>query len=352
MRDHHLTRFIQTHSCQWSYQPTKGEWGIHHLDDPPHNKLLGPVFGRGEACGLIAIGGEIQCQWGDTHRADMTFSITKSYLALVMGVAYDHGLISDLDQTVSACLLEHGLSDSGFDDEHNRRVTWRQLLQFTSEWQGECFGVPDQIDRYRIAGVEPSSHNKRKGDARPLADPGSYWEYNDVRINQFSYALLRLWKRPLPEVFAEYIMQPLGASKSWHWHGYDNSWVVLDDGQRLQSVPGGGHWGGGMVISAHDQYLVAKLMLNHGQNAGRQLISADWIQQMITPVDIAPWYGYFTWLNTGHAISPTASESSYFAMGIGGQMVWHDPGKDRIVVLRWADFEYLQEIIERVGQAT
>ncbi|NKB76989.1 MAG: hypothetical protein GKR96_08035 [Gammaproteobacteria bacterium] len=208
-----LTHFIQAHSCQWSYQPTEGEWGIHHLDDPPPQQTLGPVFERGEACGLIAIGGEIQCQWGDI-------------------------------------------------------------------------------------------------------------------------ALLRLWKRPLPEVFAEYIMQPLGASKNWQWHGYDNSWAVLDDGQHLQSVPGGGHWGGGMVISAHDQYLVAKLMLDQGQHAGQKLLSADWIQQMVTPAAIAPWYGYFTWLNTGHVISPEASESSYFAMGIGGQMVWHDPVKDRVVVLR------------------
>ena len=53
----------------------------------------------------------------------------------------------------------------------------------------------------------------KKGDPRPLQEPGTYWEYNDVRINQLSLALLHLFQRPLPEVFREAIMRPIGASE-------------------------------------------------------------------------------------------------------------------------------------------
>ncbi len=344
--------FIEAHSCQWSYQPTEGEWGIHHLDDPPHNRLLGPVFDRGGPSGLIAIDGKIQCQWGDIHRADMTFSVTKSYLALTIGVAVDQGLISDIDQTVHDSLSARGIKDTGFEDAHNRRVTWRHLLQFTSEWRGECFGVPDQIDHYRVVGMQPAGASKRKGSARTLAVPGSYWEYNDIRINQFSYALMLLFDRAIPAVFDEYILSPLSASDQWRWYGYENSWVVTDSGKRVQSVPGGGHWGGGMVISAHDQFLIARLMINNGVHEGRQLLSSAWISQMREPCKIAPWYGFFTWLNTDHVISRSVSEQSYFAMGIGGQLIWHDPDAGLVAVFRWIDPDYTEQILQRVSAVT
>ena len=103
-----VTEFIEARSCRWSFEPSDanhgGEWGIHQLDDPPHNRLLGPVFARGPATGLIAIDGDTQCQWGDIHRADMTFSVTKSYLAMVAGIAVSQGLITNIDQSVG-CLL-------------------------------------------------------------------------------------------------------------------------------------------------------------------------------------------------------------------------------------------------------
>jgi len=66
------------------------EWGIHQLDDPPHNRLLGPVFPRGGPCGLVTKDGQMLVQWGDIDRADMTFSVTKTYLALAAGVE-SHG---------------------------------------------------------------------------------------------------------------------------------------------------------------------------------------------------------------------------------------------------------------------
>ena len=56
--------------------------------------------------------------------------------------------------------------------------------------EGSCFGLPDTVDRYRHVSHDPHPPGGKKGDARPLQAPGSYWEYNDVRINQLSLALL------------------------------------------------------------------------------------------------------------------------------------------------------------------
>ncbi len=339
-----LLEFAENHCCDWSMQPdTSGqEWGIHQLDDPPHNRLLGPVFPRGGPCGLVIKDEQMLVQWGDIDRADMTFSVTKTYLALTAGIAFDQGHIQNLDEPICT-----RLPGTGFESKHNRQVSWRHLLHFTSEWEGSCFDVPEQIDRYRLTGIQSSGIEGRKGDPRPLQTPGSYWEYNDVRINQFSYALMHLFERSIPDVFREHIMQPLGCSESWKWHGYQNSWVKLDDCW-LQSVPGGGHWGGGMVISARDQALVAQLLIDKGTHDGVQLLSKEWISMMLTPCSVAPFYGFFTWLNTNHTISKVASEQSYFAIGIGGQIVWHDPVDRLVVVIRWADMDHFEDYIRLI----
>jgi hypothetical protein len=102
-----------------------------------------------------------------------------------------------------------------------------------------------------------------KGGARPLQAPGTYWEYNDVRINQLSLALLHLFGRPLPEVFRDAVLQPLGAQDASAWEPYDDAWLEVD-GRRVQSVPGGTHWGGGVSISARDQARLAQLVLQGG----------------------------------------------------------------------------------------
>ena len=116
-----------------------------------------------------------------------TFSVAKTYLALLAGVAHDRGLLPDVNEPIGA-----RVKGIGFDAGNNARVTWAQMLQQTSEWTGELFGLPDQADHYRAVtfGTPP---NGKKGDPRPLQEPGTYWEYNDVRINQLSLALLHLF---------------------------------------------------------------------------------------------------------------------------------------------------------------
>ena len=66
-------------------------------------------------------------------------------------------------------------------------------------------------------------------------------EYNDVRVNRLSLAALRVLGKPLPTVLKDRIMDPIGASPSWSWNGYSTSFVDLN-GERVQSVSGGGHW--------------------------------------------------------------------------------------------------------------
>ncbi len=337
-------QFAMDHETPWSREITD-KWGIHHDDPPPWNRLLGPVHARGPVSGTIVLNGRTLTSWGEPERPDLTFSIAKTYLALLAGIAHDRGLLPDVDEPVGA-----RIANIGFDTGRNAQVTWAHLLQQTSEWEGECFGVPDQVDRYRTLQFQGGAAQGRKGDPRPLQAPGSYWEYNDVRINQLSLALLHLFGRPLPEVFREAIMQPIGASERWRWVGYDNSWIYLN-GRRVQSVPGGTHWGGGVSIGSLDQARVGQLLLDDGKANGRQVISAEWIERMRTPSGIAPFYGYLVWINHAQRIFPSVPASSYFAIGAGSSFTWMEPGRRMVLVVRWIDADRADEFFGHVLRA-
>ena len=334
-------QFAIDHEIPWTREIT-GNWGIHHEDPPPWNRLLGPVHARGPVSGTILLNGKTVQTWGEPHRADLTFSIAKTYLALLAGVAYDRKLLSDVDAPV-----HKRVPGIGFDGGHNAQVTWAHLLHQTSEWEGSVFGVPDQVDRYRTLAFHETPVRGKRGDPRPLQTPGTYWEYNDVRINQLSLALLHLFGRPLPEVFDEYILRPVGATDRWQWAGYDNAWVELH-GRRVQSVPGGTHWGGGVSISARDQARIGQMMLDGGMTNGRQILSAEWIARMRNPCEAAPWYGYLVWINHARRIFASVPASSWFAIGAGGNYVWIEPERRMVLVVRWIDPAHVDEFFQRV----
>ena len=326
--------FAQAHEIPWPRDPGAdlGRWGVHHDDPPPFNRLRGPVHPRGGVSGAIRIGGEEVAAWGEPDRADQTFSVAKTYLALLAGIAHSRGLLQPNER------LSARLPGIGFDSEHNRAITWEHLLTQTSEWEGECFGMPDWVEHNRRVSYDPKPPQGRKGERRALHQPGTYWEYNDVRINQLSLALLHLFKRPLPELFLESVLQPIGGGEGFRWEGYEDSWVRLPgEGGPIQSVPGGTHWGGGVSISARDQARIGQLMLDGGACKGKQLIPREWVQRMQQPCAIAPFYGYLTWLNRDGRMFADASRASYFMFGAGGHMTWIDPENEAVVVARWLD---------------
>ena len=317
------------------------------FEPPPDNEVLGPVQPRGAPNGLVMRHGQVAARWGDTRQADMTFSVAKSFLSVLAGLAAADGLISDLDEPVARTVR-----DGGFESLHNGAITWRHLLTNTSEWEGTLFGKADRIDRYRsLASSAPAyqamSGGHRKGEARPLGAPGTFWEYNDVRVNRLALALTRRFGRALPEVWRERVMDPLGASDTWRWDGYRTSTVEID-GRPVVSVPGGGHWGGGVVITAEDQARVSQLMLDDGVWHGRRILPEGWVQHSTKPCALNPSYGLLWWLNTDGSHFPAAPRDSFSAQGAGGNICWIDPAHSLVAVLRWVDAGRVDEFIGRL----
>jgi CubicO group peptidase (beta-lactamase class C family) len=228
----------------------------------------------------------------------------------------------------------------GYDSAHNAKVTWEEHLQQTSEWEGTMWDKKSDF-----LGTEEFGRGQRK--PRAIEEPGTKWEYNDVRINRFSLSLLNVWQKPLPLVLKDEIMDPIGASDTWKYHGYNNSTVMIK-GQPVASVSGGTRWGGGLWISARDEARFGYLFLRQGRWKNRQIISQGWVRAATSPIYIAQDYGYLWWLNTAHKQWPSAPPTSFAALGYGSNIIWVDPEHDLVVVWRWYEDGNADEFFKRI----
>ncbi|MFC0003635.1 serine hydrolase domain-containing protein [Micromonospora siamensis] len=288
--------------------------------DESHREVIGPLLPGSGASGVIRHRGEVVASWGDPTVPEMLFSGTKSVVSTLAGVAFDRGLLTPgtpvteaVDHPVLARLAVDG-------------ITWEHLLQQTSGWTGELWGKPTGVD----------AQSRREGFEREGA-PGTGWAYNDVRVNLLCLALTLLFRRPLPDVLREAVLDPLGASDTWSWHGYADS-VVTIDGRPVPVVSGGAHWGGGLWISASDLALLGDLYVSGGTWYGRRLLSAEWIDRAWAPCALNPDYGYLWWRNDTGRVQPGAPASGRCARGNGGRhLIWVDPARDLVIASHWGD---------------
>ncbi len=324
----------------------------------PFGEAVGAFKERGAATGIILRNGYIVAEWGEPFRVDMTFSVTKSFVSTVVGLAFDRRMIKSLQDRVSEMDAPVAIYNSKekyddaerfgkskflelFETEHNRKITWEHLLRQTSDWEGTLWGKPDWADR-----PDKDTNNWLN---RKRNEPGTVYEYNDVRVNALALAALNVWRKPLPQVLKENVMDEIGASGTWRWLGYENSWVVMD-GAILQSVSGGGHWGGGMFISARDMARFGLLSLNRGRWGKKQILSEAFFKQATTPTPAQPTYGFMNYfLNTDKKYYPSAPASAFAHVGNGTNIIYVDPENKLVVVARWIENEKIDEFIQKLN---
>ncbi|TRY29394.1 serine hydrolase [Aliiglaciecola sp. M165] len=306
----------------------------------PFHEILGPTKKRGGPAGLIVKDGFIVAKWGDPERVDMTFSVTKSYLSTIAGLAYDKGLIDDVNSK-----LDNYVWDGSFAGAHNSQIEWQHLLNQSSDWSGELFSIKDWADR------PPREGGLDDWQRRVLNPPGTAMEYNDVRVNLLAYSLLHTWRTPLPQVLKKHVMDPIGASTTWRWFGYDHAWVNID-GIKMQSVTGGGHSGGGVFVSTLDQARFGLLFTRDGKWENQQVISSKWIDMATESSPAHQSYGYMWWINKGpRKWSEVDDESIFYAAGFGGNFVVVDQKNDLLIVTRWLEPNKIGQLVSIVKEA-
>ncbi len=323
----------------------------------PFGESVGPYKRRGEMTGIIIRNGFIIAEWGEPRRVDMTHSVTKSFLTATVGLAYDRKLIPNLKSPVYKEMApvsqykplqkfddaeQFGKSKflKLFESEHNKKITWHNLLQQNSDWQGTLWNKPDWADR--------PDRDRSKWLTKKRNEPGTVFEYNDTRVNLLALTALNVWRKPLPQVLKKYVMDEIGSSQTWRWHGYENSYVLID-GQIMQSVSGGGHWGGGMFINARDMARFGYLIEQNGEWSGKQILSKEFLKMAETPSVPDPTYGFMNFfVNTDKKLYPSAPEGTIAFLGNGTNMVYIDRENDLVIVARWIANNKVDEFLGKV----
>ena len=302
---------------------------------------LGPVpKTRAGTNGIIVRHGYIVAEFGDIKANDPVYSVAKSFLSTVAGIAVDRGLIKNVNDPVA-----NYVKDGGYDSPHNAKITWKHHLQQSSEWQGELWGK-----NANFIGAEAFG----RGEMRPreINEPGTFYEYNDVRINRFALSLARVFGRSVPDVLKTEIMDKIGASNEWRWIPYDNSTVEIN-GKKVGSVSGGTRWGGGIWINSEDLARFGLLALNRGKWGNQQIVSDQWWTEALTPSTVAnsPDYGYLWWLATRPATGRGGSASlptrSFQARGNGSNTIYVDPENDIVFVWHWHQGA-MNDVVQRI----
>ena len=126
-------------------------------------------------------------------------------------------------------------------------------------------------------------------------------------------------------------------------------------GDEELAVPtGDGHWGGGLWLSAEDLARYGALHLRGGKWDGRRILSEEWCRRTLVPTHARRAYGLMWWRNPeagwpasedgaaplgtlagADAFAPGAGIRGFGARGDGKQIVWCDPDRDLVAVLRW-----------------
>jgi CubicO group peptidase (beta-lactamase class C family) len=324
-------------------------WLAATLASEPWPHVMGPVLDRGAPNGVVWVGGREIGRWGDPSRREMAFSIAKSALGTVAGLAFDDGLLPDLDMPVVAQVPLTAFGGDAYgpgvpdDPAAARRITWRHLLTQTSEWRGTLFDIPWWAD--------PQG---KQAPGAPSVSPGTRFSYNDIRTNLCSLALTHLLGASNAASLGARVLEPLGVEPGWSWHGLDQMRTRVSGSEEVVVTTGGSHWGGGLWLTAEDLAKFGSLHLDGGEWEGRRLLSAEWCRRMLVPTHARRAYGLMWWRNPeagvpmddpgaaplgavagDDAFYPGAGVRGFAAHGTGEQIVWCDPDRDLVAVVRW-----------------
>lgn len=243
----------------------------------------------------------------------MGWSMTKSITAILVGVAYEDGLIKSLDDDITKYLPE--LKKGAY-----KGVTVRQVLQMRS-------GV-DYVESYEFAkpGIAARNHitslvkNVTRfvdaaKDIKRAYKPGEVFAYKTIDTAVLGLLLERVTGKHLAAYTAEKLWEPLGAEA-------DGFYIM--DGE-----PGVGREfsGAGFNAVLRDFARIGEMMLNEGKINGKQIVSSDWVRALSKPAgdESQPMdYGYQWW-----TVSKTPA---YSAIGLQGQFIFVDPSTDTVIV--------------------
>jgi CubicO group peptidase (beta-lactamase class C family) len=256
----------------------------------------------------------------DENTRFLTFSIAKSYVSTLIGLALEDGLIQSLDDKVTAYLPE--MEGTGYDGPTIRDllrmrsgVDWLEVYQFGSDTQ--LTQVHDNsIVAYRYRWCDYAANESVPGEN----EPDAVFNYATLDTSVLGCILERVAGKTGSEYMSERLWVPAGMEDDAYW--------IMDGPESV----GREFFGAGLSATARDHARFGLMFLNEGEANGRQVVPAEWVREATIPDEgyepaapDAPFgYQYQWWTLTDSDV--------YEARGLHHSYIRIDPANDLVIV--------------------
>lgn len=242
---------------------------------------------------------------------NISWSMAKSFISALMGIAIEEGYIKSIEQNVEDYVPE--LIGSSYEG-----VRIKDVLQMSTGVKfNEDYGdFNSDINRWGRGFALGGSQDEFAGTLEREAEPGTINHYVSINTHVLGMIITRATGRTITDYMQEKLYTPLGME-------YDGYWLL--DGENMEMVLGG------LNLALRDYAKIGTLFLNNGNMNGEQIVSKDWVKSSITPdgPHVQPGelfgYGYQWWI-------PKGNQGEFMAIGIYNQCIYVNPTTNTVVV--------------------
>ena len=314
-------------------------FNVRTFDLPEFYELEGKQHNLAEALEYFKSDGLIVLQNGDLiyenywqgnsqNQPHISWSVAKSFLSALIGIAYHDGLIEDLNDPITKYLED-------FQATGYANIPVKDILQMSSGiiFNEDYADYNSDINKFARALAQGTSMRDFAKKLENGKEPGTFNHY--VSIDTQMLAML------LEEVTGKTVSQNL-EEKIWTKIGMENdAYYMVDDT--------GMEWAlGGLNATLRDYAKFGLLYLNKGAWNGKQIVPEDWVnashslkEPHLQPGDNElssnTWgYGYQWWV-------PGFPETDYLAAGIYNQYIYIDPITNVVIAKTSSNYKFNQE---------
>jgi len=243
------------------------------------------------------------------HSNSNSFSMAKSYISTLVGIAIDKGYIKSIDQPVSDYI-------SAFSEDERRNITIKNLLTMSSglDWDEGYASLFSPVTKSYYGRDLPGQMLSIKA----VKKPGVVWNYMSCNTQLLAMILESATEMRISEFATRNLWSKIGAVQDAFWsldqkNGSEKAYCCI-------------------YSNARDFARLGKLYMNGGRWNGSQVISESYVREATTKANLeftdsgGSTYGYQWWLTQrmGHDI--------FYARGILGQYIFVIPDLKLIIV--------------------
>jgi CubicO group peptidase (beta-lactamase class C family) len=239
-----------------------------------------------------------------------SFSVSKSMLSTVIGMAVTEGKIKSLDDPVTNYVPELVEKDQRFGD-----ITLRHLITMTSglKYVEDMSPYGDAVNTYYSTNLRQTALN-----AVIVEEPGKTFLYNNYNPLLLGMALERATGMPIGDYMSEVLWAPMGAEAdaSWSMDSFYNRFEKLESGFNARP---------------RDFARFGLMLANSGAVEGVQIVPEKWVTEATTATSVSVGQNDFLEQNYGHFwwVYPN---NTFAAQGNLGQYIFINPEEGTVIV--------------------